>query len=1167
MADEDKSGTNLASGSVIFVAVVSAGFYFFHREAPLVDLRPVAEGHVEERTAPQEIEARLWQDPIGAVDKFREKSGAWKSEQVCRDDSGVANADLCKVPVNPRAEHPMVLGVTVPGAPYPEDVERRRRTRYAVLAGLERAGFVPEDRRHIGYFVWTQAPSFAPLLAESRTKLPLLVCDPLPGNPFARVSSTTSSASYCMVDQTSMHVDRTLPHAALREPAIVPYEKFTRVQEPDVTKSYGSPNTTKDAPDSVLVLWLKEDLLKRYPLNELNALVGLLNRDQHPTVKFIGPSSSDMLHEMVNEALAQNDVNCDGPKGHWKNLEGINFYAYLASVPDKYLLGNLYDSTSCTLQIYLKNFVGIHLQRTIATEDAIAQGLRDELALRRIHPSSEVQDHIALISEWDTYYGQTLPKSVEGAFAPGIPEPPWIHKFTYLRGLDGLLPAAGGKEEPKQDKSTAGGDKPGGTPDFFKVEKDTPSLERPIGESQYDYLRRISGRLHKIDDGLRKKEKSIKAIGILGGDVFDKLLILRAMRLEFPEALFFTTDYDEAFRIKSELPFTRNLIISSSFGPNLSEWLQGDIPSFRDTGETSAFLATQLAVGRLPQDLEKPSAFPPDLSTQLRAPRLFEITRTGGILPFAWTEMSAPHELPASQPQNHEPKHEESPKVADTDTHMTQGRSISTCPVGDDRAICNFIQPASTEKEQTGSADKPKSCWTSEDKGSCYIQPVATEALGKPGDPKTIEKLFPTYEKNSRLTLAIGLAAGALVALGALFLFPYLRKHALVEFVLLILGLTTGSLLCFYWEPFAQFVTENGDGAPIWILEGVSVWPTTMLRILGIVLSLYFIYRALRGLNENLKEIAENMELSPIPVKLGSQIIDIRTDIFALWKWLKCLFGFSSRTAQRARNEPLDVEVVWQQYTAQERFWPRICRAAIYASGMTLLFMYILVPMFGKPPILARGELAYDAYSYTGLIGGRLMLFLMFLIFDATLSCLLFVNKLRSRTQWPLATAGIYKGRLELQTNLVHDWIDLEFVAKRTNCIGSLIYFPFIMIALFILTRSSIFANYAPSWTILIWFGISFSIVFGCAVMLWWVARATKDVAKKNLMEGIIREKEAEGDPRLAEQLEALLIRVGQLNEGAFSPLPQQPLVKALLLPLSSAGWVTVIESGLLPGL
>ena len=108
--------------------------------------------------------------------------------------------------------------------------------------------------------------------------------------------------------------------------------------------------------------------------------------------------------------------------------------------------------------------------------------------------------------------------------------------------------------------------------------------------------------------------------------MFDKLLILRALRPEFPEALFFTTDFDEAFTIKSELPFTRNLIISSSFGPNLSEWLQGDIPFFRDTGQASAFLATQLAVDHL---ANQETPFETDLASQLLVPRLFEVKRNG----------------------------------------------------------------------------------------------------------------------------------------------------------------------------------------------------------------------------------------------------------------------------------------------------------------------------------------------------------------------------------------------------------------------------------------------------------------------------------------------------------------------------------------------------------
>src|SRR5262249_29388160 len=161
------------------------------------------------------------------------------------------------------------------------------------------------------------------------------------------------------------------------------------------------------------------------------------------------------------------------------------------------------------------------------------------------------------------------------------------------------------------------------------------------------------------------------------------------------------------------------------------------------------------------------------------------------------------------------------------------------------------------------------------------------------------------------------------------------------------------------------------------------------------------------------------------------------------------------------------------------------------------------------------------------------MLFLALFVFDATLLCLLFLKKLRGvQTGWAPITIKLIEDRLGLQTHLLHDWVDLEFVAKRTRCIGSLIYYPFALIALLMVSRSTVFALYAPSLPHLMVQGISLAIVFGCAVMLCWSAKAARDKAKQNLTAGIIRAKRHQtqgSDDGRAGQLETLLMRVVQL--------------------------------------
>jgi hypothetical protein len=435
-----------------------------------------------------------------------------------------------------------------------------------------------------------------------------------------------------------------------------------------------------------------------------------------------------------------------------------------------------------------------------------------------------------------------------------------------------------------------------------------------------------------------------------------------------------------------------------------------------------------------------------------------------------------------------------------------------------------------------------------------------------------IEALYPTFYVTGRKLLTLVLAGGAFWSLILL----YLRKvpeGARIEVGLLVAGLSWGALICAYWEQVAQFVTGYGQGEPIAIMQGVSVWPTVLLRSLGMILAFYFIWRTQRDLHNNLAEIADEMKLEvAFPVSRDHHfssymIAGIFPNVRALLRNIASVFDFSLGQVQ-TNQTTLNVQAAWDAYVDQERFWSRrFWRAWVYTCLMYWTLIFVLGPLFGRTPLHARGIFTFYVYGQTSIIMIVVTFFITFLIFDATVFCLLFVNKLRRfQMKWPSDRLHLFEDRLRLQTDHVDDWVGLEFVAKRTRCIASLIYYPFWLIALFILSASTVFANYTPSPSILIAQGISFTLVLGCAIFLWRVSEALRITARENLTEAIASakidcigldqagsEEERHAKIRTA-QLETLLSKVNELKEGAFRPLSQQPLVKAVLLPLASIG-------------
>ena len=1069
VANDNKSSMGSLPGpGLTWVLLLVAGAFLAH-EVPWQGSRPTAPGaKTYAYAAKQDVDARLWQDPLGAVargrDDIRKRYGderpapatdAGKTQPPAPTERSEHAFDRLREQIAARSVHrppALILGVMIPGAAYPESVEYRRRARYAALAGLHRMGFTPDDAQHLGYV---------------------------------------------------------LPPPAARLPDFIAFEWM-------VAKDDNGP--------AVLTLWLDENVFGEQAACRLFVLRELLEGRTsacpaapaepappaygHPFV-VVGPSFTSTLQDLLQTTVAAQ---------HTTDGRLPTLHAYGATADDAALMKSIGSERPASAFHDILANRKLDLLRTIGVDSALGGALKTELIRRGVDPAAHANcdgnadasarvEHVILISERDSLYGRSLPDVMSRAFAGAGCDPArlrYVHRFTYLRGLDGQLASVGSDTaaaKPVTKSGGAGSDR-GGSDKL---------IERPEGEGQLDYLRRLSIELTRLDDDLRRRgDGAVKTVGVLGSDVYDKLLILQALRPQLQNVIFFTTDLDARLLHPQEQDWARNLIVASNFGLQLNARLQDEILPFRDGYQTSVYLSTQVAlhnalagcagaggVDCIGQDR---------LDRWLGTPRVFEVGRLGAF------DFSA--------------------------------RDAAGCERGRDVAGCEGIHPA-----------------------------------GSPRYPPVSDVVF----RDAVLLAVLGVLLFALARGFGTQVRRWMRARAWLPLALAAVTLTGIVLFAFFgrsiWLAVADRLTEHGNGEPISLTQGVSIWPSEAIRVLSIGLSLGFLYWAWRLLDRNLHEIAAELRFEPTQVKMERQV---RAE-YRKWSWWQRLVRcFSFRLVEYAGGPPIpaagldwSAQVFWQKYLYQGRFLARCLRVSA-ATGIYLVVGTAVVLYFGAPNTPFRGDLSRSWNQVILPISVCLMLFVIFFVVDATVFCHQIVKALQDdvvceteqRTSWhrsgkveslwAASTLAWYHEKFGITGRHLDAWILMDFITRRTDVVAKLIYFPFIVISLMVLSRSPFFDNWTMPLGLIVVLGSSVLIVSGCAILLRRSAEEARQKVLKMLSDDLIRLKGDEG--RTGQQIEAMIAQVRALHEGAFAPFSQQPFFRALLLPLSTFGGSALLD-------
>ena len=681
-----------AISAVTFMTAAIGGIFLLG--GPLQSQRPDQRGTEMPQPADEVVTARLWQDPLEAIRLHWRHIVSHVEEHATLPSATSWPKTVKRWAWDARgSKRELRLFIAVSGAPYAEDSENRRRQRYAIVTALTELDYEPVQSDRVGYFV---APALGGFSAEE-------ACFPK-----AQSKSTVAPPSGLATKLSARFVARCT--------SLVGFERYKP-----------APGDERARWDTITVLWLDADGLGERPLDALAALDLVLDRVR-PTGRpgthhhgagsvsvLLGPHQSGILRKMKTsrtrppetgrsrdslcrasaypwrfedlfDANASPDARCrassdtgngdpfNSPKMHLVRqqvaqaaptseqrervidcLKLVDPVSIMGGVSRCLADGNPASSLVIGLAEELVSrhpeaFIGLgrpwrdsdldkqrrqmHVLSTHATvpldqlfddrrlridsveqapgtEGRLAEELevasfgslvaRDDLVLTDILRELTARGAcrggtatLAIISEQDSVYGRrfgdVIRQRLSGRKAAGLCKFD-VREFGYLLGVDGesLTPEAkrGPTEEPQDAPRTGTG-----VERLLTYERVS---EGAFGDAQLDYVRRLAGKIDRAN-ALLDDRRGFVAIGILGTDVYDKQLILQALRMELPSATFFTTDLDARLGDPKTRPWTRNLIVGSAYGLSARDH-KG--PAFRDSYQTALYRAVRIA-HRLP---------------------------------------------------------------------------------------------------------------------------------------------------------------------------------------------------------------------------------------------------------------------------------------------------------------------------------------------------------------------------------------------------------------------------------------------------------------------------------------------------------------------------------------------------------------------------------------
>jgi hypothetical protein len=163
---------------------------------------------------------------------------------------------------------------------------------------------------------------------------------------------------------------------------------------------------------------------------------------------------------------------------------------------------------------------------------------------------------------------------------------------------------------------------------------------------------------------------------------------------------------------------------------------------------------------------------------------------------------------------------------------------------------------------------------------------------------------------------------------------------------------------------------------------------------------------------------------------------------------------------------------------------------------------------------------------------------------------------LREGLHWPEQDRRAAVAGDAARTASADRMLSLRLVAGRTEVVGRLVFYPFLLTTLLILARTEIFDAWTWNLPLGMFFGSLAAVCLATVLMLRRAAERDRAAA----LEQVQRDRLTAASDEIRSSLEEIERQISALRRGAFVPLQENPVVASLLIPFSGIGAVEVLK-------